>query len=79
METNSVSKPICGYQMQNHLGEGRIGRVGITYTHNCIKQVLYSPGKSTQSFIIMYMEKRMDILMCMIDLLCCTPETNTTL
>ena len=36
--------------------EGRIGRLGITYTHYCIKEIinknlLYSTGKSTQSVI----------------------------
>ena len=41
----------CGYHRGNNWGKGRIGKVGITYTHYCIKcyqNLLYSPGKCTQ-------------------------------
>ena len=49
-----------------------MGGVGITYAQYCIKQMinenlLYSTGKSTQEFAIMYVGKIMDICICITD------------
>ena len=61
-----------------------MGRMGVTYIHYNRKEllnenVLYSTGKSTQSFVITYVVKRMDVSIRMTNSLCCTPETNKTL
>ena len=53
-ETNSqISKPILWLPSVKLLAEGRIGRVRITHTQHCIKEMinenlLYSKEKSTQ-------------------------------
>ena len=53
-ETNSgISKPVCSYHRGNQWGEGGIGGLGMTYTHDCMKQLinenlLYSTGESTR-------------------------------
>ena len=52
-ETHKFEKKSYHYHKWNHCGEGRIPRVGVTYTHYCMKYVinknpLYSTGKSTQ-------------------------------
>lgn len=57
------------------------------YTSLFVKQITnkdlgYSTGKSTQYSVITYMgkeSKRMNICICMIDSLCCMPETNIAL
>ena len=59
--------------------EGRLGRVEITYTHYCIKQMINEnlldrTGESTQWFV-----ERMDIFICMTDSHGHALETNTTL
>lgn len=41
--------------------------------------ILDSTGRSTRGSVITYIEKRMDICVCITDSLCCTPETNTPL
>ena len=46
------------------------------------KDLLYSTGNPTQYPVMAYMgkeSKRVDICICIIDSLCYTPETNTTL
>ena len=63
---------------------GVTGRVGITYIHFCIKQMinenlLYSIGKSIQLVITYMGKKRLDIFICITDSLCCTLETNAML
>ena len=48
------------------------------------KDLLYSLGKSIQYSVIAYMERKSVkkngyVWVCRVDLLCCTPEANTTL
>ena len=79
-ETNlQISIPIHGNHRGNHCGrwggEGRIGRVGITNAHYCIKYIinkdlLYSIGKSTQKFVTTYMGEKEWIVIYMTDSLC---------
>ena len=51
--TNSDFKTNHMVTKGESLGGGGIGRVGLTYTHDCIKQIIkknlvYSTGESTQ-------------------------------
>ena len=83
-QTHRFQNQFYGYHRWNHCGEERIGRMVVTYIHYNRKEllnenVLYSTGKSTQSFVITYVVKRMDVSIRMTNSLCCTPETNKTL
>jgi len=62
---------------------GRIGRVGITYTHYCINRwwtrtYCTAQENPLNSLEWPIWEKRIDTFICMTDSLCWTPETNTT-
>ena len=57
----------------------------ITYKIDTNKDLLYT-GNSTQYWVMMYMAKELErewmcgyIYVCVTELLCCTPESNTTL
>ena len=61
-------------------------KLGLTYSQLYIRQVtnknlLYSTGNSTQYSVKAYMgkESKRQVGICLINSLCCTPETNTTL
>ena len=80
--THGFQNQSYGYHSWNCWGEGRIGRVGITYTHHCIKQrinknlVLYHRKSYSIVCNNLYGKKEW---ICMTDSLSCTPKTNTTL
>ena len=55
------------YHRGNMRAEGRIRRMGITYTYYCIKQIInknliYSIGKSTQLIVITCMGKKYEYI-----------------
>ena len=64
-ETNSqvFKNQTYGYQRGNRIGEGQIGRVGITQTHDCVKQRI---NKLLLSVVCnnLYGEKRVDTCVC---------------